>query len=170
MGWRNRVLHEVPRPTSCENNDLVRTTEGVESATVGPIWSLAAFGVFLFVVVHEDQGFPVIWGWRWCFRDTDCCPATHFHPFLSFGGGDWGITQQLVHSLHNGHCLRLLAGTTPLSEQEEVLFLSKFSAFTLVLGREGGTTMQKADDACLAPEVSTGGQRAPWSSPMRLHG
>ena len=46
---------------------------------------------FLFLVVHEDQVFPVIWCWGWYFRDIDCCPATPLHPFLSFGVADWGF-------------------------------------------------------------------------------
>ena len=28
----------------------------------------------------------------WPFRDAGCCPATRFHPFLSLGGGHWGVT------------------------------------------------------------------------------
>ena len=31
---------------------------------------------FCFVVVHEDQGLFVNWGWGWYFRDTDC-PSCH---------------------------------------------------------------------------------------------
>ena len=50
------------------------------------------FGGSFFWGVYADQVFSVIWGWGWYVRDTGCCPATHFHPFLSFEGGDGGIT------------------------------------------------------------------------------
>ena len=46
---------------------------------------------FRFLGALEYQVFSVVWGWGWYFRDADCCPATHFRAFLSFGGGDWGI-------------------------------------------------------------------------------
>ena len=49
------------------------------------------FGRFVYLVACEDQGLFVIWGWGWYFRNTDCCPATHFHSLLSFGDGNWGI-------------------------------------------------------------------------------
>ena len=72
----------------CEYTALVfvRTTVGVASATFETMEL-----VFFSVVGHEDHGLFVIWDWGWCFRDTDCCPTTHFHPFLCFGGEGQGI-------------------------------------------------------------------------------
>ena len=59
----------------------------------------------------------VIWDWGWDFGDAQCCPATPFHSFSSFAGGDWVIIWRPVHSRRNGPGARPLrrARTTLLS-------------------------------------------------------
>ena len=51
---------------------------------VSVIFGTAELGTSFFL--WPTKMFAVIWGWGWYFRDTDCCLATHFHPFVSSGG------------------------------------------------------------------------------------
>ena len=58
-------------------------------------WKLVIWR-FHFLVVHEDHIFSVFLGLVWYFRDIGCYPYTHFHPSLSFRGGDWGIIDDAI--------------------------------------------------------------------------
>ena len=60
-----------PRP--CENNALVRTTPGADSATLGTM----QFGGSVFWFSWNI--FCVIAGWGWYFGDSEYCPATFCH-------------------------------------------------------------------------------------------
>ena len=69
---------------------------------------------FHFVVDHEEQGLSVFWGWS--FGDTDCCPATQFHPlYVLWRWRLWNHDQYESLPLHTWFQTQLIRfATTPL--------------------------------------------------------
>ena len=73
----------------------------------GNIWHPGIGGSFLWLSMKTNVFSSWGLGLGWYFRETHCCPATRFHPFLSVAGRDRGITRRPGHTRGNGHCLCL---------------------------------------------------------------